>query len=419
MRGIALRGQRASKPEALICQLCQLSASPAVRYRPQPIRSYASATKVTRRPQIGQCLSKKNLEPPSTKLLPLRRFASTESGSTALPDLDATLREIENGSAELRNSQTVPSNDAVIQLLQKCLNVAEAIVQPHQASTKNDSEISSLLSLEEKNLKKASKVTQNAQLSQPSADALCRIVHELLTDEKIFVSPEALTFYVKIHTLLKRPERFPEIFHLYGHKPIPEENSSPIKYLRPNPKSVNSAIPVDLANMALDVAIEQRNLGLVLAVIDNTFSSPAFHRSKFFRRAAAPLGVLATTPLGCYVAATWAASFQNTMDPSTATAIAFAASLAYVGGTSTIGLLAIMTANDHMERVVWIPGVPLRERWLREEERAALDRVALAWGFKDIYMRGEEEGEEWEHLREFIGMRGMILDKTDLMQGMQ
>jgi hypothetical protein len=34
-------------------------------------------------------------------------------------------------------------------------------------------------------------------------------------------------------------------------------------------------------------------------------------------------------------------------------------------------------------------------------------------------MRGEEVGEEWESLREFIGMRGMILDKTELMEGME
>jgi hypothetical protein len=43
----------------------------------------------------------------------------------------------------------------------------------------------------------------------------------------------------------------------------------------------------------------------------------------------------------------------------------------------------------------------------------------VAWGFKDVLRRGEEEGEEWENLREFIGMRGMILDKTELMEGMQ
>ncbi len=419
MKGIALRNQRASKPGALVCQLCQLSASPAARYRPQPTRSYASATKATRRPQIGQCLTKKSLESPSRPLLSLRRHTSTDTESTNLPDLSTALHEVQAGCAELLNSQTVPSNSALVELLQKCLDIAETIVQPNRPSTNTDSEISSLLHLEEKNGKKTSQPTRNAQISHPAADTLCRIVHELLTDEKVFISPEALNSYVKIHTLLKRPQHFPEIFHLYANKPIPEENSSPIKYLRPNPKSINSAIPADLANMAIDVAIEQRDLGLVLAIIDNSLCAPAFHRAKFFKRAAAPLGVLATTPLGCYVAASWAASFQNTMEPSTATAVAFAATLAYVGGTSSVGVLAIVTANDHMERVVWMPGVPLRQRWLREEERAALDKVSIAWGFKDVYMRGEEEGEEWDTLREFIGMRGMILDKTDLMEGMQ
>ncbi|KAL4959615.1 uncharacterized protein BDV14DRAFT_160724 [Aspergillus stella-maris] len=418
MRGITLSGQRALKPESIICQLCQLSASPAARYRHQPTRSYASTTKATRRPQIRQCLSKSALRTPTTHQLAFRRYASTEAEPAALPDLSGILREIQTESANLRSSQTVPSNEALVQLLQKCLTVAKIIVQPNHSATKEDNEISSLLNLEERKTKKT-KASLNAQLQHPTADKLCSLVHELLTEEKIFISPEALDFYVKIHTLLKRPAHFPEMFHLYANKPIPEQNSSPIKYLDPNPKNINSAIPAELANMALDVAIEQRNLGLVLAIIDNTFCTPAFHRAKFFKKAAVPLGALAMTPLGCYVAASWAASWQNTMEPSTATAIAFAATLAYVGGTSSVGMLAIVTANDHMERVVWMPGVPLRERWVREEERAALDRVALAWGFKDIYMRGEEEGEEWESLREFIMMRGMILDKTDLMQGMQ
>ncbi|KAL2828490.1 hypothetical protein BDW59DRAFT_143192 [Aspergillus cavernicola] len=419
MRSIALRGQRTSKPEALICQLCQLSASPAVRYYPQSTRSYTPTTTLTRTAQIGHFPSKKA---PRTQIITsgsINRYSSTAPKPNAPPVLGATLSEVESGCAELRKSQTVPPNDAVVRLLQRCLDISEAIAQPDRASTKEDNEISSLLNLEEKNTpKKQSKATRHAQ-QQPSVDALCRVVHTLLTDEKIFISPEALTLYVKIHTLLKRPEHFPEIFHLYANKRIPEENSSPIKYLPPNPKSINSAIPVNLANMALDVAIEQRNLGLVLAIIDNTFCTLAFHRAKFFQKAAVPLGVLATTPLACYAVASWAASFQNTMEPSTATGIAFAATLAYVGGTSSVGMLAITTANDHMERVVWLTGVPLRHRWMREEERAALDRVAIAWGFKDIYLRGEEEGEEWENLREFIGMRGMVLDKTELMHGMQ
>ncbi|KAL2820763.1 hypothetical protein BJX63DRAFT_283684 [Aspergillus granulosus] len=418
MKGVTLRGSRATKPEALICQLCRISTSPAVRYRPPTTRSCSSAT-ATPRSYMGQFLSRKTLRSDLTPSWTIRQYASTATPQVTLSDFNTTLTEIEKSFTELRNSQTVPSNEAVIELLQKCLDVAEAIAQPDRASKNEDNEISSLLHLEEKNnSKKQSKSTRTAH-QQPSADALCRVLHHLITDEKIFISPETLALYVKIHSLLKRPERFPEVFYLYANKPIPEENSSPIKYLRPSPKSINSAIPVDLANMALDVAISQRNLGLVLAIIDNTFCAPAFHRAKFFKKAAIPLGLLATTPAACYAAASWAATFQNTMDPSTATAIAFAATLAYVGGTSSVGLLAITTANDHMERVVWLPGVPLRDRWLREEERAALDKVAVAWGFKDLYMRGEEEGEEWENLREFIGMRGMILDKTDLMHGMQ
>ncbi|KAL4809485.1 hypothetical protein BDV18DRAFT_132173 [Aspergillus unguis] len=413
MRGIALSGQRVPKPEALVCQL---SASPAARCRSQPIRSYASATKVAQRPQIGQCLSKKPVISPSVTRLPLQKYASTKADQAGTFDLDLQLHE--RNSAKLRDSESVPTNEAVVYVLQSYLNFVESLVQPNRAAKKKDNEISSLLDLDEKASNKARK-PGNAQPLHPAALQVCRIAHDLLKDEKIFISPEALTLYVKIHALCKRPEFFPEIFHLYANKPIPEANSSPVKFLKPNPKSINSAVPVDAAYIALDAAIEQRDLSLVLAIIDNTFCTPAFHRAKFFKKAAAPLGLLTVTPLGCYAAASFAASFQNTMEPGTATAIAFAATLAYVGGTSSVGLLAIVTANDHMERVVWTPGVPLRERWLREEERAALDRVALAWGFKDIYMRGEEEGEEWESLKEFIGMRGMILDKTDLMAGMQ
>ena len=82
------------------------------------------------------------------------------------------------------------------------------------------------------------------------------------------------------------------------------------------------------------------------------------------------------------------------------------------------GFVAMTTANDHHDRVVWRPGVPLFERWLREDERAALDRIAGAWGFKESWKRGDEEGEEWEGLREWCLLRGMVLDKPDLMPGM-
>lgn len=340
----------------------------------------------------------------------------------------------------IRNSDSVPSNESVVQLLQRCQEIASTLVSREQdpagTSPARDegNATSSLLDLEEE--EKGSRDTdssatkRNNQQSKSSkagkkgteqhvANSISRIANDLVKDEKVFISPEALACYTKIQTLLKRADSFPEIFRLYAYKPVPEENSSPVKYHKPNPKGVNSAIPAEVANMALDVAVEQKNLPLVLDIIDNTFCAPAFHRAKVFKKAAVPFGGLAAAPAACYGIASWASSLQNTMDPSTATGIAFAATLAYVGGVASIGIMAITTANDQMERVVWMPGIPLRHRWLREEERAALDKVAVAWGFKDPWMRGEEEGEEWDSLREFIGMRGMILDKSDLMAGMQ
>ncbi|EAW07680.1 uncharacterized protein ACLA_023950 [Aspergillus clavatus NRRL 1] len=425
MKGIAFRSQKASRPEALVCQFCRFSSKPVVRQTPFA-RRYASTASFAPRFQPSQLRPRKD---PRNLLIVTRsvpgRLISVASDASTLSDPESALRQLSQESSKLRNVNSVPSNEAILQILRNCEQIAEALVsreQDHKESPSSAREegnaISSLLDLEEKNASK--KRSKSVLSAQPHlADAVTEITTELLQDEKVFISPEALASYTKTQTLLKRAEHFPEIFHMYAHKPIPEENSSPVKYHKANPKSVNSAIPAELANSALAVAIEQRNLSLVLSIIDNTFCAPAYHRAKLFRKAAVPLGGLAATPAACYAIASWASTLQNTMDPSTATGIAFAATLAYVGGTSSIGLLAITSANDQMERVTWVPGIPLRHRWLREEERAALDKVAVAWGFKDIYMRGEEEGEEWDNLREFIGMRGMILDKTELMPGME
>ncbi|RAK97111.1 uncharacterized protein BO80DRAFT_198031 [Aspergillus ibericus CBS 121593] len=428
-RGIALRGQKGSRPQALACQLCQRPASPAPIPQSVAARSYASSP-LTRNAR-GQLRPQKGLRSPWTAITynpTPRRFESTKSNHLTSVDFDEAVAQIAHECAELRKTDSVPPTDKVVKLLERCQKIAEAIVLPEQdtgkvksSSKQQPDEISSLLDLEEGKTTRKQQQSTSLPRKTPEQiiDRLCKAVHELLTDEKVFISPEALTCYTKIHALLKRPDHFPEIFHLYANKPVPEENSSPVKYHKANPRSINSAVPVELADMALEVAIDQRNLSLVLAIIDTTFCTPAFRRAKLFKKAAVPLGGLAAAPAACYTIASWAATLQNTMDPSTATGIAFAATLAYVGGISSVGILAITTANDQMERVVWQPGVPLRHRWLREEERAAFDKVSLAWGFKDIYMRGEEEGEEWDTLREFIGMRGMILDKTDLMEGMQ
>lgn len=412
--------------QRLVCQFCRFKAAPRA-----PFARYASSSPLQRggRAEQGPWRTKKSVRawvmgPPVVS----RRFGSTTSRAAPV-EPDTALREVSKEASTLQDSDTVPSDDTVVELLRRCQGIAEALVarevdqQRERSSTAKDegNAISSLLDLEEKNNTTTKKrpVASGNNAHAQLANSVSQIVIDIVKDEKVFLSPDVLACYTKTQTLLKRADHFPEIFYLYAHKPAPEENTKPIKFRKSNPNSVNCAVPSNLATMALDVAIEQRNLSLVLAIVDNAFCTPAFHRAKVFKKAGVPLGGLALAPAGCYVISSWAAGLQNTMDPGTATGIAFAAGLAYVGGVSSIGVLAITTANDQMERVTWLPGVPLRHRWLREEERAAMDKVALAWGFKSIDWRGEEEGEEWEALREFIGMRGMILDKTDLMPGMQ
>ncbi|KAJ5950636.1 uncharacterized protein N7479_009049 [Penicillium vulpinum] len=423
MKRVILTANKGSRSQGPICQLCQFSTSAPRRGLP-----------ITRLPTARSsraATSNLRLQPPkrtdklilgSTTLIS-RRYASA---ATAKTSPEAAIKEIARDASAVHQSNAVASNEVVVELLQRCQRVAESLVSQERDQSEGSSKgegnaISSLLDLEEKQSAANSKgKPQSSQHPDPRlADSVSNIAIELLKDEKVFISPEALASCTETLTLLRRAEHFPEIFHLYAYKPVPEQNSSPVKLLKANPKSINSAVPAELANMALDVAIAQKNLSLVLAIIDNTFCAPAFHRAKIFKKAGVPIAGLAAAPAACYALASFAATFQNTMDPNVATGIAFAATLAYVGGTASMGILAITTANDQMERVVWIPGIPLRQRWLREEERAAMDRVAVAWGFKDPYMRGEEVGEEWASLREFIGMRGMILDKTELMAGME
>ncbi|KAJ5682399.1 hypothetical protein N7462_005564 [Penicillium macrosclerotiorum] len=451
MNRITLRAQRASRPQGVICQFCQFSTSAPRRALPFARVSTSSENRTPTSSLTLHSSRRAAQNPPKVPLISLRHDSTRTSraseeplealnGENAMPEPSAIVEEspeiavhylTEIASRQILGVDRVPQNDVVQHFFSECEAVTNYLVSLERDQAENPSTtdegnaISSLLEMEEKlghkrTAKEDNHQGGNSQVIDPRlANTVASISTKVIKDEKVFISPEILEKYVTIQSRLGQSEHLPEIFHLYANKPIPEEKSSPPRFLKPNPKDVNSAVPAELANMALNVAIQQKNLPLVLAIIDKTFCAPAFHRAKIFRKAGIPLAGLAGAPAACYALASWAATFQHTMDPSTATGIAFAASLAYVGGTSSIGILAITTANDQMERVTWLPGVPLRHRWLREEERAAMDKVAVAWGFKDPYMRGEEVGEEWESLREFIGMRGMILDKTELMEGMQ
>jgi hypothetical protein len=252
-----------------------------------------------------------------------------------------------------------------------------------------------------------------------STDLLSSLAYKIIKYPPVFITPEALATYVNIQALLKRPETFPEVFRLYASKPVPAPNSSPIKYSTPNPGSYKQAIPKPTADAALQAAIERKDLDLAIAIIDSSYATKAFQRSKFITKAFPAIGGIALTPAAAGILASQLPSYFPIANPSELVAYATVGMVTYVAGISTLGFVVITTTNDHMERVTWAPGMPLRERWLREEERAAVDKVAMAWGFKEGGRRGEEQGIEWEGLREWCGLRGMILDKTELMEGME
>ena len=343
-------------------------------------------------------------------------------------DPTLTLLSVVGKGKKIGSSTTIPDKLEVLEFLEECLNFAQVIVfgrtedsaavEPETA----ESPTSSLLDLDES----SSEVTVEVSSSnltkgfrENASVSLSELVFNLLRDPKIFITPEMLQLYVRTQALLGKPEYLPEIFHLYATKPVPRPGSNPIAYHSPSPRSPKNSIPIELSNAALDAAMSKKDLPLALSVIETTVSAPAFRTNKILRKASAPAIALGVTPLCAYSAATTLANWQNTYDVDMATYMTMAGIAAYVGTLATIGFVAITTSNDQMERVVWQPGLRLRDRWLREEERLYFDRVAQAWGFKEKWRRGEEQGEDWEALREFCGRRQMILDKTDLIEGME
>jgi hypothetical protein len=252
-----------------------------------------------------------------------------------------------------------------------------------------------------------------------STNLLSYLAYKIIKHPPVFISPKLLETYVAVQCSLRRIDSLPEIFDLYAHKPVPVPDSSPLAFKNPSPNSPSHAIPESLAQQALGQAIAQKKLTLALDIISSTYATPAFRRNKFIRKALPAVTGLGLTPVVAVPLAKTFATQSLTMDQDILAIYTFFGILTYVGTVTCLGFIALTTYNDHMERVTWIPGMPLRNRWMREEERAAADKLALAWGFKERERRGEEEGEEWELLRTWCGYRGMILDATELMDGME
>jgi hypothetical protein len=337
-----------------------------------------------------------------------------------MADLERAYDDVKGTIDVLLALERGPNEREIAYALQECELLAnELVMEPKSVLiAKKSRAASALLSLDDSSSKKGSspKLPQSTQNTQQE---LSKLIYSVITHPPVFITPEVLNLYVRIQAKLKRPETFPEALGLYANKPLPEEGSNPIRYLNQNPDKVANAVPKPVADLALQTAIEAKQLVVAMDIIEFSYATKAFRRAKFVRKGLLPATGVAVAPIAAYTLASQLAVLQTTMETGMATNVAFAGMLAYVGFTSTIGVVAVTTANDQMDRVTWTPGLPLRERWIREEERAAIDKVAGAWGFREIWRRGEEEGEEWEALREWIGMKGMILDRTELMEGME
>ncbi|KAI0172186.1 hypothetical protein GGR52DRAFT_457934 [Hypoxylon sp. FL1284] len=336
---------------------------------------------------------------------------------------------LERAKAKVLSNRRIPPEADVSAALKACRVVADYImddsVQPQISHMVNelDSAASELLSLDSSNGPESSRSSDttvsviSAQVKQ-IIDKISETAYSVLSHPPVFITPDLLKLYVDIQARLGRPETLPRAFQMYASKPMPREASGSIGYVNQDPAKVANAIDSKVIDKALDTAIESRNLDAAVGIIENSYAAKAFIRSKLVRQGFLPAGTFALTPIAAYILATNFSNMQGTMDGATATNVAFAGILAYVGFTASIGIVAVTTANDQMRRVTWAPGMPLRTRWMREEERAALDKIACAWGFREKWRQGEEEGADWDALREYIGQKGMVLDRTELMEGM-
>ncbi|KAJ0159019.1 hypothetical protein CTA2_10467 [Colletotrichum tanaceti] len=353
------------------------------------------------------------------------RPATTGTSSKELPDPSKVAGVVLQSKKRFLSTDGIPTPQLVIAALKTCQGAANAI-QPYLSKSENGlasaltaSTASSLLFLDSNSIAATSGSTSIPSISvKDTVDTISESAYEIIAHPTVSIGPQVLDLYVNIQARLGRPETLPHVFELYASKPRPKVVESSISYAEQNPNRADKAIEAGVAETALGAAIDAKNLDTAIGIVEACYATKAFYRQKLLRKALLPASAVSAAPFGVYALASNLSAFQNTMEPVTATKFAFAAILAYLGFTATIGMVAKTTANDHMRRVTWAPGIPLHQRWLREEERAGMDDIACAWGYREKWRHGEEGGIEWESLKEYLGLKGMMLDRVELMEGM-
>ncbi|CZS90421.1 hypothetical protein WAI453_004183 [Rhynchosporium graminicola] len=410
-------------PRADLCHLCEFITSRQSRPLALLHQPFRKSTTSSRAFTTGRILLQKSKPQPQksqpTTTIPKQSLGHPgRTGEFTEAQLEKSLQNVRTTCNTLLMQEGIPSEQDTLMVLDGCRIVANMLVADQKITSKREGATSALLSLDEAPAKKVP-VHKLPPTIQRMADQLAALTYSIIKFPPVFISPEVLALYVAIQSALGKPGTFPEVFHLYANKPLPKEGSNPITYSKPNPNKSANSIPSKVADQALQAAIDAKRLVVAMEIIEASYTTKAAHRAKFIRRGLLPATGLAVAPIAAYTVASQLALLQTTMDTAMATNVAFAGIVAYIGFTATVGIVAVTTANDQMDRVTWAQGVPLRQRWIREEERFAIDKVAGAWGFREIYRRGEEEGEDWDALREWIGRKSMMLDRVELMEGME
>ncbi|KAI4667594.1 uncharacterized protein J4E88_010258 [Alternaria novae-zelandiae] len=416
-----------------VCQLCDY-----ILQKPASRRAFLSASSL-RTPSIRRQNARTTTLTPR---IPVRGIATTPRTAAAIDTRDdgglhtsdriaalkSHLAQVEARIQETFNSPKVEKEHVIMEAFEGLDSIAQEAIairarqpQLQKAAIRQSSAGAILSGLDGEEMAETAKRKSSKMLgldALPSPSYLSKLAERLLKHEKVFLSPNVLAIYIHLQRLLARPKTIPEALYLYANKPVPVEGSSPPKFSKPSPKSAKQVIPADLADEALTAAIDAKDLALALDVVDHTYRAPAWRRHRILTKMGLPGVLVGLTPLALYMIAQELSVYSGFIDPWTFKLYAFMGMSTYVLCTGTLGFVALTTYNDHHDRVVWRPGVPLLDRYIREDERAALDRIACAWGFKEVWRRGDEEGDDWEGLRQLVLLRGMVLDKPDLMPGM-
>lgn len=319
-----------------------------------------------------------------------------------------------------------PNKQASREALQSLLQYASTLHPQlrRAAATANKGSASRLAMLGAERSNAASNLGLSGTDLGAASTKISQAAYGVISHPNVDLTPEMLELYVHTQAQLGRPETLPAVLEMYANKakPVAKEGAGgkgAVQYVAQNPNAAAKAIEKPVADLALQTAIDAKNLDAALGITEAAFCAKAFRRQKLIKRGTAPAMTLAAIPFGVLGLGTaYATQWQNTMDLTTATAIGVAGISGYVFVTGSLGIIAKLSHKSQMKRVTWLPGTPLRYRWMREEEREALDKIACAWGFKESWRHGEETGPEWEGLREYMGYRQMLLDRVEFMEGM-